>query len=62
MAGFNTKAKNKFGEYEITFYTENKSEYEAVLKFCRKIIDHEKPSLSAIDLHSKLIGSDAFID
>ena len=24
MAGFNTKAKNKFGEYEITFYTENK--------------------------------------
>jgi hypothetical protein len=62
MAGFNTKNKNRFGEYEITFYTENKGEYEAVQEFCRKIIEHEKPSLSAIDLHNRLIGSDAFID
>lgn len=39
MSGFNTKAKNDFGEYEITFFTKSKDEYEEIQALCREIID-----------------------
>ena len=42
MAGFNTKVFNSCGEYEITFYTKDKNEYEMVQDFCRKVIGHSK--------------------
>lgn len=42
MSGFNTKVKNNYGEYEITFYTKNRKDFEKVQDLCRKLIDHNK--------------------
>lgn len=42
MSGFNTKERNNYGEYEITFYTENRQEFEKVQDLCRELIDHNK--------------------
>ena len=42
MSGFNTKVRNKYGEYEITFYTENRQDFEKVQDLCRELIDHTK--------------------
>ena len=43
MSGFNTKEKNNYGEYEITFYTVNHEEFEKVQNLCRELIGHNKP-------------------
>lgn len=42
MSGFNTKVKNNYGEYEITFYTKNRKDFEKVQDLCRKLIEHNK--------------------
>lgn len=42
MSGFNTKERNNYGEYEITFYTENRQDFEKVQDLCRELIDHNK--------------------
>ena len=43
MSGFNTKERNNNGEYEITFYTESRQDFEKVQDLCRELIDHNKP-------------------
>ena len=42
MSGFNTKERNNSGEYEITFYTENRQDFERVQDLCRELIGHNK--------------------
>lgn len=42
MSGFNTKERNNYGEYEITFYTKNRQDFEKVQDLCRELIDHNK--------------------
>lgn len=42
MNGFNTRVKNNHGEYEITFYTKNRKDFEKVQDLCRKLIDYNK--------------------
>lgn len=42
MIGFNTKERNNYGEYEITFYTDNHEDFKRVQDLCRELIDHDK--------------------
>lgn len=42
MSGFNTKERNNYGEYEITFYTERRQDFKKVQDLCRELIDHNK--------------------
>ena len=44
MSGFNTK--ERIDEYEITFYTENREDFEKVQNLCRELIGHAKPASS----------------
>lgn len=53
MSGFYTKERNDNGEYEITFYTENRQDFEKVQDLCRELIDHNKPVSNEGDLISR---------
>ena len=53
MSGFNTKERNNNGEYEITFYTESRQDFEKVQDLCRELIDHNKPVSIKGDLISR---------
>lgn len=39
MSSFRAKAKNQFGEYEITFCTTDPDEYRRVQEVCREMLD-----------------------
>ncbi len=45
MSGFNTKERNNYGEYEITFYTDNHEDFKKVQDLCRNLIGHGKPDI-----------------
>ena len=49
MAGFDTKEKNQYGEYEICFQTKDRDEFLAVQEFCRAILDKKLPVLQCKD-------------
>lgn len=53
MSGFNTKERNNNGEYEITFYTESRQDFEKVQDLCRELIGHNKPVSIKGDLISR---------
>ena len=53
MSGFYTKERNDNGEYEITFYTENRQDFEKVQDLCRELIGHGKPVSNEGDLISR---------
>ena len=42
MAGFVTKETNDFGEYEITFQTKKKDDFNRVQTLCRSIMDESR--------------------
>lgn len=53
MSGFTTKERNNNGEYEITFYTENRQDFEKVQDLCRELIGHGKLVSTEGDLISR---------
>lgn len=42
MAGFFTKETNNYGEYEITFQTKKKADFNRVQTLCRAIMDEAR--------------------
>ena len=61
MSGFNTKERNNNGEYEITFYTESRQDFEKVQDLCRELIGHNKPASIKGDLISRSDFKNKFI-
>ena len=61
MSGFNTKERNNNGEYEITFYTESRQDFEKVQDLCRELIGHSKPVSTEGDLISRSDLKNKFI-
>ena len=61
MSGFNTKERNNNGEYEITFYTESRQDFEKVQDLCRELIGHNKPVSIKGDLISRNDFKNKFI-
>ncbi len=53
MNGFYTKEVNNNGDYEITFYTENREDFKKVQSLCRELIGHGKPVSNEGDLISR---------